>query len=157
MANRLRQTALTVSLVCIFASITLWIRGEFTNDELYLNLGHHLIIIGSFPNHIDAILYRKPNYPGPILHLYPAIKHIDLKPTYWQVRAASTPTSWELAIPWWLILIFALAIPAGAAEKSWRQRRRIKAGQCPACGYDLRATPERCPECGRVLPKKIVA
>jgi len=37
----------------------------------------------------------------------------------------------------------------------WRRARQLKrfaAGLCPACGYDLRASKQRCPECGKAIP-----
>src|SRR5688572_19044163 len=35
---------------------------------------------------------------------------------------------------------------------NWRRRLRAKRGQCLACGYDLRASPGDCPECGARRP-----
>ena len=56
------------------------------------------------------------------------------------------------ALPWWaLVLLFAIA-PTLAAWRRWRSRP-LHSGLCAACGYDLRATPERCPECGAVPSK----
>jgi hypothetical protein len=56
----------------------------------------------------------------------------------------------EVSIPNWLLVFIASILPA-----TWMVRTRAKfkhtASQaCKHCGYDLRATPDRCTECGMV-------
>jgi hypothetical protein len=50
---------------------------------------------------------------------------------------------------WFLALIFAI-LPALHLRALVRSRRLHRISLCPRCGYDLRATPDRCPECGAV-------
>ena len=56
-----------------------------------------------------------------------------------------------------LLLIFLSALPPVfwllAVRRSLRARRRAKHGFCPICGYDLRASKDRCPECGMAIPR----
>ncbi|HEX8915943.1 MAG TPA: hypothetical protein VF796_26585 [Humisphaera sp.] len=47
-------------------------------------------------------------------------------------------------------LLVAPACWAGRVARDRRATRRSRAGLCPACGYDLRATTGHCPECGAV-------
>ena len=53
---------------------------------------------------------------------------------------------WAVTLPLWSLAAAFAIVPA--ARLSRHLRRKQPAGLWPSCGYDLRATPGRCPECG---------
>ncbi len=58
----------------------------------------------------------------------------------------------EVVVPTWLAVSAGVAPFVVVATRLTRRRRRALVGHCRRCGYDLRATPGRCPECGATPP-----
>jgi len=82
----------------------------------------------------------------------PNLAVLSSKNPFLAYTAQSNPRkSWVVIVPFWSV-VPALAAMIGLLlwrDRSWRRRdRRKREGLCANCGYDLRATPERCPECG---------
>jgi len=63
----------------------------------------------------------------------------------------------EVAVPYWFLALLFLSFPFARwlppAIRQFNRRSQIS-NVCRTCGYDLRATPDRCPECGGV-PQKV--
>ena len=71
----------------------------------------------------------------------------------WQTTATAGALAYvqrerHVSVPFWLLIVLTATAGWLLGRGNWLVRRRVISGQCPACGYDVRATPNHCPECG---------
>ena len=64
------------------------------------------------------------------------------------IQFPAVSDSLDIAVTHGILVTAAALLPLACLWRRYRGRNRWVAGQCVQCGYDLRATPDRCPECG---------
>ena len=163
LARRLFTVCSALSLVLCLAACVLWVRSYGAADSLGAG-GRHtagglvssrgllmfLLMTTSTPSSEPPGVSYEVERPPPALDV-PATGFLARRGFAW-VRDPFPPgfglpaliVTWP---SWFAALVFA-PLPAFAIASRCRALLRRHDGLCPTCGYDLRGTPDRCPECG---------
>jgi hypothetical protein len=65
-------------------------------------------------------------------------------------QSASRRENFFSLFPWMCLFAAGIAIAVIVYDRRRLAREAEEDGHCRRCGYDLRATPDRCPECGTI-------
>jgi hypothetical protein len=151
-------TATVVPLVLSVATAALWVRSYYVYDRFVLIGGHVRSREGDWEKD-EYIVSSADGYLGFFTqyYLFSLNEARADAPNARKVQHDEFPADGRA----WVgrsdravrhrTLVVLLAVPALVhfATRVAR-KRRSSPGQCATCGYDLRATPDRCPECGQV-------
>jgi hypothetical protein len=126
--------------------ITWWLRRPFnSSDELLAR--READLIAAIQSDIEPASWARvgniQSWQGNLVIRQSEDNIAAIEDWFWRFRARA------LALDLVIVALAAGILGWFAAKPFSPRRRRLKAGLCPACGYDLRSSPERCPECGQ--------
>jgi hypothetical protein len=83
----------------------------------------------------------------------PLLYRLGLRVSHGMDDSSASRGYTEARVPDWLLAVLTCLLPLAWMGRVYRRRRSARRGLCPVCSYDIRATPERCPECGTLAAK----
>lgn len=166
MFGRLFTVASLLSLVLCGAVIVPWVRSASTNDCLsWVNEAGTLnwwieCSRGVFFACLDRYRSRELNDPGWRFEAGRDVRNFSiffaLADRTWRFGSfgiasdrSQTHSRRICTVPCWAVTVALGIAPISRLLLHLRTHARRR-GRCRSCGYDLRATPDRCPECGAV-------
>jgi hypothetical protein len=149
MTRRLFTLVSAVSLLLCVATCVLWVRASWTEDDFDLGgIGGDADWWASSSGGELALIRQAGDDFGEPL---PGVR---LPGFCYLASASATGSHRQYAASYWVLASLFGVVPAAWAWRVRRgriRRRNALAGLCPTCGYDLRASPGRCPECGAAV------
>ena len=91
--------------------------------------------------------YARPSFSPPVPF---RLARITFSRSSTSANQSYKAVIWHLECPMWMVALVTATLPSWWICRSYYIRRRKRRGFCSSCGYDLRASPNRCPECGYV-------
>jgi hypothetical protein len=162
--RRLLNLLTALSLVLCVAALVLWARSYWVLDSAGRVGRAKVVCIDSLPGalHLGVTGPDAENEePGPRPHYFynggrqggvgPGGVMVGGKLVRFGGRIDARIGYGWIVVPHWFAALLLSALPllrARGYQRSRRSRRRSSQGRCARCGYDLRATPDHCPECG---------
>ena len=138
-----------LSLAMCVLTCVMWVRSYLAYEVIDIHLRNQEILIGAPAGGVVVYSFEKPRRVARKFEYrsWPFPAGFDaLLNTMLGFHASSMGEAAMIAVPFWFLLLLTLVTPL----VRWRLSGPHAAGLCRDCGYDLRATPERCPECGAV-------
>ena len=140
-----------------------WLRGGHTSILLFSSHGDvGLVAIPEFLTANTAPVWYHFSFDGHYGNEFSSyvgtqLTSFDHAGIKWQrytgaMDRSGTSRASLLIVKWWLLGVPALLWAAIIVLNRIRRSLRYGEGHCQRCGYDLRASPDRCPECGAVVP-----
>lgn len=165
-----RHLPTVCSAACVLLCIgftTIWFRSFGYYDQLLYaggdarvdfsvtsDRGIVMLDVWSTSNHMREPRWNLDTYPsddGWRFSYPPGFRHGEEAPVDGGFNRAGfmfSPQSESGAVPHWSLVVLTAVPPFARVLRRVRNVRRPGRGVCRTCGYDLRATPDRCPECG---------
>jgi hypothetical protein len=142
--RRLFTILSALSLLLCLATAVLWVR---CNERFYTS---HVSSLTNGPARWEIVYIRDSFVVRKSLKLFKPPPTTLPKGAVWAGISQATVYA---QLSYWELLAFFAVLPAFWVVRYMRDRRKLmrsNRGACPSCDYDLRATPDRCPECGTI-------